>query len=108
MYVLLAEILWVLFAEEAVKVFARFRQHLRARYEQLVVLKLDDALKMRHLVGSKVWPNLVAYEQQARVRVVYDVVNLRGLELVEDGDGDSAVAEYCEEGTRPSCAVSST
>ena len=48
---------------------------------------------------------MIAYEEQARLRVVHDVVNLLCIELMQDGYGDSTVGECSEEGHCPLAGV---
>ena len=48
---------------------------------------------------------MVAHEEQPRLGVVHDVVDLLGIELVEDGHGDGAEGEGSEEGYGPLAGV---
>ena len=96
-----------LFAKEPVEVLACKSELVIAADEQAVIGERDDAQQVRHLVSIQIGPNLVAHEEKLRLRVVNDVVNLGGMELVEDGDGDSSVGEDAEEGSSPSAEVAS-
>ena len=64
-------------------------------------------MQVWHLVGVEVGPYLITHKEKLRLRVVDDVVNLGGVEFVEDGDGDSSVGEDAEEGSSPSAEVAS-
>ena len=48
---------------------------------------------------------MVADEQELGVRVVHDVVNLLGHELVQDGNSHGAVGQRSQEGHGPLAAV---
>ena len=95
-----------LLAEEPVQVLACIGELLVARHEQAVVNERDDALQVGHLVGIEGGPHFVAHEQELRLGVVHYVVNLRGMELVEDGHSHSAIGEDAEEGCSPTAQVS--
>ena len=50
---------------------------------------------------------MVAHEEQAGLGVVDDVMDLLGIELMQDGYGDGAVGEGGEEGNGPLAGVAS-
>ena len=62
---------------------------------------MDDAFELRHGLGVECGPHHVAGEEEARVGVVDDVVNLFGFELMENGNYDGTVADCGQKGHSP-------
>ena len=103
----LAEEFGVLFSEELVEALAGFGELFGARNEERVVGDAHDAFEVRHGIGVELGPDHIAGKEDFRFGVVHNVVNLGGLELVEDGYGHCAVAEDSHEGCGPVGAVAS-
>ena len=48
---------------------------------------------------------MVAYEEELGLGVVDEVVNLLGVEFMEDGHGHGTIGEGSKEGNAPTCAI---
>ena len=105
--VVLAEVHGVAFAEQLVQVFARVDDLFRPSHQQGVVRYVDDAFQMGHLFCTQLFPDGVSHKKQFGFAMVDDVVNLVGLEFVQDRDGHRAICQGGEEDGTPMCAVSS-
>ena len=64
-----------------------------------------DAFQSRHLLDVKLRPHLVADEEQLGIGVVDDVMDLFGMELMKDGDGNSTIGDGGKECNTPACRV---
>ena len=102
-----AEIHGEFLAEETVEVLAGVFHFFGAPNEQfeLLVGVAEDALEAGHAVGIELRPHLVAHKEELSLGVVHDVVNLLGVELVEDGHCNGSVGERGKECDAPPCAV---
>ena len=90
-HVFLAEVLGELLAVEFVQVLAGVGEFVGAAHHQRVVGIVDDTLQFRHLQRIDDRCHMVADEEQARLGVVDDVMDLFGIELMEDGHSHSPV-----------------
>ena len=80
-------------AEFLVQVFAHLGKVCRCRIQELEVVDLDHNRQIRHFVNDQPLPNNLVHKQDARLRVVYQIVYVAGFEFVQDGDGDGAIGE---------------
>ena len=99
--VLLAEILGIFAAKKLVEVLASLGKAVRTRYEQRIVGNVDDTLELRHGLGIKVGPNLVASEEQTGTAMVDNVVHLMSHKLVQDGHSYATITERGQESRSP-------
>ena len=65
--------------------------------QDLVVLQLDDRGETGHILGVQTIPDGALHEEDLRVGMVYEVVDVPGLELVEQRDGNRPVGHGGQE-----------
>ena len=106
-YVLSAEILGVFASEHLVEVFAGVGELVGAREAERVVGYVDDAFQSWHPHGIDLCGHDISHEEELRLAVVDDVMDLFGCELVEHWHGDGSIGESGEECHCPVCAVAS-
>ena len=59
--------------------------------------QIDNAFNVRHSVRCNLRGHHVTHEQELGFRMVHDVVNLLGIELVKDGNSNGTVGQRGEE-----------
>ena len=69
--------------------------------QDLVVLNLDDGDEAGHVLGVQAVPDGPFHEEDLRVGMVHQVVDVPGLELVEQRDGNGPVGHRGQETDRP-------
>ena len=105
MYVLLPEILGEFLAVQLVQVLAGVGQLVGTAEHERVVGVVDDAFQVRHLRRVYLRGHMVAYEEQAGVGVVDDVVNLLRHEFMQDGYCHGPVCQRGQERHGPLAGV---
>ena len=78
----------------------RFRDSF-LQMENLVVFKLDDGDEAGHVLGVQAVPDGPLHEEDLRVGMVHQVVDVPGLELVEQRDGNGPIGHGGQETDRP-------
>ena len=104
---LLTEIFGELLAVEGVEVLAGIGQLLRTGEDEREVGTADDTFQAGHGLGIDGTSHIVACKEEFGIRVVHDVVNLFGHELVQDGHGNGSVGQGSDEGHGPLAGVAS-
>ena len=107
-HMFLAEVLGEFLAVELVEVLAGVGELVSATHHQRVVGIVNDTFEGGHRHRVDNGGHVVAHEQQAGLGVVHDVMDLLGIELVQDGNGDGAVGECRQEGNGPLRGVAAT
>lgn len=102
-----AEVLGIALAVDGVAVLEGFHQARVAAYDGREVGEQNHAHQAGHAVFVQVLPSLVAHEEQLGFGVVDDVVDVVGLELVQNGDDDCSIGDGGQEGDGPMGAVAS-
>ena len=69
--------------------------------QDLVVLDLDDGDEAGHVLRVQAVPDSPLYEEDLRVGMVHQVVDVPGLELVQQRDGNGTVGHRGQETDRP-------
>ena len=78
-----------------------------AREQQRKIIHHEDTLQQGHGVLVQILPHLVAYKEQLRLRVVYDVMYIIRLELMQDRHNHRTIGDGSQEGHSPMRAVTS-
>ena len=104
-YMLGTEVFRVFPAVELIEMLTCIDELLRTGCEHGIVGDVYDAFKGRHLVGFDNRCHDIAHEEQFGFGMVYDVVNLLGIEFVLDGDGHGSVGKRCQESCCPEGTV---
>ena len=99
--VLGAEILRILLAERLVEVLADEGALLGVGIQELEGIDLDDRRQAGHLLLGEAFPDDLVHEQDAGLGMVHEIVDIAGLEFVQDGNGDGPVGEGGEETHAP-------
>src|SRR5574344_187908 len=73
--------------------------------DERVVGIVDDSFEPGHEIGIDDSSNVIAYEKEFRLRMVDNVMNLLGIELMEDGHSHGAVCEGGEESHSPLAGI---
>lgn len=68
--------------EYLIQMVAGISQFFRTGYGYTEIFQFYDTFQMRHSCFIQVLPYLIAYEQQAGFRVVYNIVYLIGFEFM--------------------------
>ena len=104
----LAEVLGELFAIEFVEVLAGVGELIGAANHQRVIGIVDDAFEGGHSHGIDDCGYMVAYEEQTGLGVIDDIMDLFGIELMQDGYGNGTVGERGQECNSPLRGVAAT
>ena len=88
-------------AKEFVQVLACLYKVFGLAVQNLIVVDANDAIEGRHGIRTEVCPFALANEEELALAVVHNVMNLVGVELVEDGHCHCAVCDYRKEGNSP-------
>ena len=104
---LCAEIHRELLAEETVEVLAREPYFIRARDKNLILVVGvgEDTFEAWHLLGIEFRPYLVSHEKKLRARVVHYIVNLLGMELMQDRHCHGTIRQRSHESNAPTGCV---
>ena len=85
LHVLTAEGVRILVPKQLVQPFAGVRQLIVVRHVQREVGQIEDTLQVGHLLLVYHVHHIVAHKQQARLRMVHDVVYLFSVEFMQYG-----------------------
>ena len=107
-HMFLAEVFGEFLAIELIEVFAGVGQLVGTTDHQRIIGVVDDAFKRGHCHRVDNGGNMIAHKQQTCFRVIDNIMDLFGIELMQDGNGDSAVGECCQEGDSPLRRVAAT
>ena len=88
-------------AEALVEMLADIPQFLAAGIEELEGIDLDDHMEVRHLVCGKTFPDDLVHEKDFGLGMVNQVMDVAGLELVEDRDRNGAIGHGRQETDAP-------
>ena len=69
--------------------------------QELEGIDLDDDRETGHLILGQAFPDDLVHEEDAGLGMVHQVMDVAGLELVQDGNGHGAVREGGEEADAP-------
>ena len=86
-----AEAVGIPLAEFLVQVLTHVAEGLRSGIQELEVVDLDHYGKVGHLFGTQAFPDDLVYKEDAGLGVVDQIMDISGFELVQDGDGHSAI-----------------
>ena len=103
-----SEVQRIFLSEQQIQILTCIRELLVGTTEQTEISERDDALQSRHCFGFQLWPYMVTYKQQLSTAVVHDIMNLRGMKLMQDGYSHSTIGENTEEGSSPAAQISAT
>ena len=90
-----------LLSEKTVQVLAGINHLVGAAHEKRVINDVDDSLHLRHGFGIQVLPDLLADKQQFGLAVVHDVVNLIGLEFMQNRHRYGTISQCSQKGGSP-------
>ena len=102
-----AEIFGILVSEDFIEMFAGISEFLRTGKDEREIGKIDDTFERGHLFGIDFCGYYIAHEEHLALAVVYDVVNLFGLELILYRNHDGTIGNNGQEGYCPLAAISS-
>ena len=106
-----AEIFGILVSEDFIEMFAGISEFLRTGKVEREIGKIDDTFERGHLFGIDFCGYYIAHEEHLALAVVYDVVNLFGLELILYRNHDGTIGNNGQKATahwllfRPQTAI---
>ena len=98
------EVVGIFLAEGLVQVLTYVLTLFGVGIQELEGIDLDDDGEAGHLLLVEAFPDDLVHEEDAGLGMVHQVVDVAGLELVQDGHGHGAVGEGGEETGRPAGA----
>ena len=101
MQMLRAETVRITLAELFVQVLTYVGEFLGSGIQELEVVDLHHHGQIRHLFGQKAFPDNLVHKEDAGLGVVHQIVDIAGLELVQDGNGHGAVSDGGQETHAP-------
>ena len=69
--------------------------------QELERIDLDHHGKVRHFLGGKAFPDYLVHKEDAGLGMVHQVMDITGLELVQDGYGYGTIGDGCQEADAP-------
>ena len=91
-----SEVQRIFLSEKQIQILTCIRELLVGTTEQTEISERDDALQSGHCFGFQLWPYMVTYKQELSTAVVHDIMNLRGVKLMQDGYSHSTIGENTE------------
>ena len=101
MYVFLAEVFGELLAVELIKVLTGIGKLVGTAHHERIVRIVDDSLQIGHRLRIDDRCHMVTYEKQPCFGVVHYVVDLLGVELMENGYSHSPIGQCGNESHSP-------
>ena len=95
------EVVGIFLAEALVEVLADLPEGVVLGVEELERVDLDNHVQTGHLLGAEAFPDDLVHEEDLGVRVVHQVVDIAGFELVEERNGNGAIGEGCQKTHAP-------